>query len=234
MARPGLDFWFEYASTYSYLSAMRIGELADDAGVDVRWRPFLLGPIFKAQGWETSPFNLFPEKGRYMVRDMQRICARRGLPFRLPKPFPQNGLYAARAAMLGAGEGWIPRFTRAVFMAEFGAGADISAMNVLAACLENAGADATEVLGRISEDGIKNLLRAHTEEARALGVFGAPTFVVGGDELFWGDDRLEQALQWATRPQDGEQASAGNSEQERDNRSQGKQESGRSQKPGVA
>ena len=74
MAVPTLDFWFEFASTYSYPAAMRIAPLAKVAGVTVHWRPFVLGPIFKAQGWTTSPFNLYPAKGRNMWRDLERIC----------------------------------------------------------------------------------------------------------------------------------------------------------------
>jgi 2-hydroxychromene-2-carboxylate isomerase len=74
-----LDFWFEFASTYSYLAAMRIGPLAESAKVEVRWRPFLLGPIFKAQGWDNSPFNIYPAKGRYMWRDMERLASAQGL-----------------------------------------------------------------------------------------------------------------------------------------------------------
>jgi 2-hydroxychromene-2-carboxylate isomerase len=93
-----LTFWFEFASTYSYLSAMRIEDLAAKAGVSIVWRPFLLGPIFKSQGWETSPFNLYPAKGRYAMRDIERIAKERGLPFRLPDHFPQNSLLAARLA----------------------------------------------------------------------------------------------------------------------------------------
>ena len=93
-----LDFFFEFASTYSYPAAMRVGELARSAGVRVRWRPFLLGPIFKSQGFDTSPFNVFPAKGRYMWHDLARICENLGLPFRRPEPFPQNGLLAARGA----------------------------------------------------------------------------------------------------------------------------------------
>src|SRR5262245_51053650 len=71
---PMLDFWFDFASTYSYPAATRISPLAAIAGVTIRFRPFLLGPIFKAQGWETSPFNLYPAKGRYMWRDLERLC----------------------------------------------------------------------------------------------------------------------------------------------------------------
>jgi 2-hydroxychromene-2-carboxylate isomerase len=74
MAGPALDFWFDFASTYSYLAAVRIRPLAAQTGVSVRFRPFLLGPIFKAQGWDTSPFNLYPVKGRHMWRDLERLA----------------------------------------------------------------------------------------------------------------------------------------------------------------
>ncbi|MEM9127969.1 MAG: DsbA family protein, partial [Pseudomonadota bacterium] len=94
-----VQFWFEYASTYSFLSAMRIAETAAQRNVDVEWCPFLLGPIFAEQGWTTSPFNIYPAKGRYMWRDMQRICAARNLPLQKPDPFPQNSLIVARLAL---------------------------------------------------------------------------------------------------------------------------------------
>src|SRR5215475_14160686 len=112
MPRPVLDFWFDFASTYSYLAAMRIGPLAQKADVRVRFRPFLLGPFFKAQGWTTSPFNLYPAKGRHMWRDLERSCAELQLPFRRPDPFPQNSLLAACVALAGLdrlGRGLLPR-----------------------------------------------------------------------------------------------------------------------------
>lgn len=195
---PRLDFWYEFASTYSYLSAMRIAALADEAGVQVRWRPFLLGPILKKQGWTTSPFREQRDKGRYMVRDIARLCAARGLDFKLPANFPQNGLNAARLALIASDEGWADAFTRAVFSAEYAQGKDIAEEKVLAACLAQAGQDPDRLLARIARQEIKDRLRAQTMEAMSLGIFGAPTFITPHGEMFWGDDRLEQALAWAT------------------------------------
>src|ERR1700757_3216201 len=101
-----IDFWFDFGSTYSYPAALRIAPLAQAAGVSVRFRPFLLGPIFKAQGWSTSPFNLYPAKGRHMWRDLERSCAELQLAFRRPDPFPQNSLLAARVALVGLDQPW--------------------------------------------------------------------------------------------------------------------------------
>src|SRR5581483_2879512 len=110
-----LDFWFDFASTYSYPSAMRIVPLARDAGVTIRFRPFLLGPIFKAQGWDNSPFNVYEAKGRYMWRDLERLCADLSLPFRKPDPFPQHSLLAARTALAALEQDFGDDFCRAVF-----------------------------------------------------------------------------------------------------------------------
>lgn len=115
MLRGQLDFWYDFASPYSYLSALRIADAAAHAGVAIVWRPFLLGPIFQSQGWTTSPFNLYPAKGRYMVRDISRIAAARGHAFQMPAVFPANGLAAARIAIAADDHGWTPRFSRAVF-----------------------------------------------------------------------------------------------------------------------
>ncbi len=194
---PRLEFWYEFASNYSYLSVMRISGLAKQAGVEVTWRPFLLGPIFKSQGWDTSPFNLYPVKGRYMIRDMQRLAESRGLPFVMPPTFPANGLKAARLALIGADEGWIEPFTRAVFEAEFGRGEDIAQPAVIEKALSGLGLDSASLLARAEEPEIKQRLKDQTAEASSRGIFGAPSFITEDGELFWGDDRLEQALAWA-------------------------------------
>lgn len=192
-----LTFWFEFASTYSYLSAMRIEAMAEAAGVDIVWKPFLLGPIFKEQGWDTSPFNIYPAKGRYMVRDMERIATARGLKFRLPDPFPQNGLLAARLALVGLEEGWAPKFVKDIYIAEFADGRDISCDATLAAVLQASAVHVENALSRARTQEIKEKLRENTAEAKTAGIFGAPSFVINNGELYWGDDRLEQALHGA-------------------------------------
>src|SRR3984893_10570374 len=128
---PRLDFWYEFASTYSYLAAMRIEPLAKVAGVELRWRPFLLGPIFKAQGMETSPFNLYPLKGKYLWRDMARWSETLKLPkFVSPKTFPAHPLAASRIA-LALDDAARPDFTRAVYRAEITEGKGIAAAPTL-------------------------------------------------------------------------------------------------------
>jgi len=198
-----IDFWYEFASTYSYPTAMRIERLAADQGVTVRWRPFLLGPIFKAFGWNDSPFNIYAAKGRYMWRDLARVCEADGLPLKLPPVrFPQNGLKAARLALAGEKDGWTPQFTRAVFKANYAEQKDISDEATLAAILETLGVDAAAAFAAANAPETKEALKAQTAEAQARGLFGAPSFTVGDTracELFWGNDRLEAALAWAKR-----------------------------------
>ena len=136
-----IEFWYDFASTYSYLTAMRIEPLAKAAGVRVAYRPFLLGPIFKAQGLTTSPFAANPVKGSYMARDIGRIAADRGLVFHIPDPFPAHSLAAARIAMVAEAEGWIDPFTHAVFAAEFASREDIAATDVLIRIVSGLGHD---------------------------------------------------------------------------------------------
>lgn len=192
-----LDFWFEFASSYSYPAAMRIEAVAAAKGVAVTWRPFLLGPIFAGLGVTDSPFNLNPTKGRYMVRDLERTCAALALPFKLPSGFPRNGLLGARVAIALDPEAR-PDFAKALYRLEFGEGADIADETVVAEALRRAGLD-VEHVARAADPEVKQALREATEEAKALGVFGAPSFLTQRNELFWGNDRLEDALDWALK-----------------------------------
>ncbi len=197
MASPTLRFWFDFASSYSYLTAMRIETLCGERRIALDWKPFLLGPIFQAQGLTTSPFNVFPAKGRYMWRDMQRQCAKYGLPLRRPSVFPRTGLKAARLCCAYSYAPWLGDFIRGVFHANFAEDAEIAEDAVLAAVLERIGQPAAS-LERASDPAVKAALKQRTEQARALDIFGAPTFLVAGD-LYWGNDRLEDALDYAVR-----------------------------------
>jgi len=194
---PVLDFWFEFSSTYSYLAAMRIEDLAKRAGVDVNWRPFLLGAIFKAQGWETSPFNIFSDKGKHMWRDLERLTKAQGLTFRRPEPFPQSGLLPARLALTRTVEPRKPAFCRAVYLAEFAEDRQIADASTMTDILRALDLDATAALEEAQTEAVKLKLREETAEAQKLAVFGAPTFITSDGELFWGNDRLEYALAWA-------------------------------------
>jgi 2-hydroxychromene-2-carboxylate isomerase len=190
-----IEFWFEFASTYSYPAAMRVEDVARRHDCRVAFRPFLLGPIFHAQGWNDSPFNIYPAKGRYMWRDLERIAAELAIPFRKPSQFPRNGLLAARVASVADSAAWIPQFVRNVYTANFASDLDISERDVLLDCLTSLVPDPQSILAAAVEEGAKTRLRQNTQCAVELGIFGAPTFVVD-DELFWGNDRLETALNW--------------------------------------
>ena len=196
MSTKTLDFWFEFASSYSYLAVMRIEPLARAAGVTVKWRPFLLGPVFLSLGWNDSPFNIYPPKGRYMWRDLARLAARYELPFKVPSRFPRNGLLAARVALAGADEAWIGDFARAAMRANFAEDRDIADPAVIRAILADLGLPADALLEQAASADTKLALRSQTERACELGLFGAPSFITPDGELFWGNDRLEDALDW--------------------------------------
>lgn len=190
-----LTFWFELASTYSYLSAMRIDAMAETAGVEVTWRPVPLGPIFGAQGWTTSPFEIYPAKGRYMWRDMERLCTARGLPFAKPDLFPQNSIHAARVALAALETPQGRAFCKALYTAQFARGANIAERVTLEAALRDVGLP-VEMVEAAADPARKAELKACSNAAAKLGLFGAPSFTVG-DELYWGDDRLAEALDFA-------------------------------------
>ncbi len=189
-------YWYEFASTYSYPATMRIAAAAEAADVALLWRPFLLGPLMREQGLADSPFNLFPVKGRYMWNDVARLCAAQGLAWQRPSSFPRNGLLAARVAILGQDEAWCEPFSRAVYAANFTADRDIADPEVIAAILSALDLDTEALLAAARSPENKQRLAEQTAEAGRLGIFGAPTLVVA-NELFWGGDRIDAALERA-------------------------------------
>jgi 2-hydroxychromene-2-carboxylate isomerase len=192
-------FWFEFASTYSHIAAQRVEELAKERGVALAWRPFLLGPIFQAKGWTTSPFLIDPVKGAYMWRDMQRLSARMGLPLVKPPVFPARSMTAARMAIQIQDGPEMAAFVRAIYLAEYVEGLDIAETAVLLGVAKAVGLDGEELMAGAAGDGVKAKLKAQNDEAVALGLFGAPSITTRG-EIFWGNDRIEEALDWAQEP----------------------------------
>ena len=196
---PEIEFWFEFGSNYSYLSVMRIEDTAARRGVTVKWKPFLLGPIFKSLGWESSPFVLQKEKGEYVWQDMARLCHKYGLPWTRPTTFPRLALLPMRVALLGAEQPWMADYCRMTMMLNFAEDQDINAPEQVAGILTELGLPAGRIIDEAQGEANKLLLRQQTETARARGIFGAPTFFVRG-EMYWGNDRLDDALSAAARP----------------------------------
>ena len=190
-----LEFWFEFASTYSHVAAQRIEAVARAAGVSVVWKPFLLGPIFRKQGWNDSPFNIYPAKGVYMWTDMERQCAKHGVPFRKPSAFPRASLLATRIGLaLDSSPQRVAEFSRRVYLANFHEDVDTTNDDIVRGLLRSMGwPDAEAVLVQATSAETKERLRQRGDEAFERGIFGAPTFLVGS-ELYWGNDRLEEAL----------------------------------------
>lgn len=192
-----LEFWFEFGSNYSYLSVMRIEALASAAGVRLAWKPFLLGPIFRDLGMDDSPFVLNPVKGRYAWIDLQRQARKYALELRMPSQFPRVALLPMRVAVLGANESWMGAFCKRVMVQNFAEDRDINDIANVRKALAGLVHDPDAIIAAAQGEDNKLRLRAQTEEAKRRGLFGAPTFMVG-DEMFWGNDRMEDAITFAS------------------------------------
>ena len=199
MEKPRLEFWFEFASTYSYIAASRIEDLCANAGVRLAWKPFLLGPIFALQGWNTSPFVTNPLRGAYMWRDMERLTAKYGLRWNKPSVFPRNTILAARVAAAFEDAPWMGSYVVRAFEANFADDADLNDEATVRALLNGVGCDADAIVRGALEEPLRNRIRENTDRAIALGIMGAPNCVVDG-ELFWGEETLEDAISWAITP----------------------------------
>jgi len=188
-----IEFWFDFGSNYSYLTAMRIDDLAGSLGIKVAWKPFLLGPIFQSFGWESSPFVLQKEKGEYTWKDMERQARKFGVAWIKPTTFPRRAILPTRVAVLGSNESWIGDYVRATMVRNFVEDKDLDTEDAVREVLTAINVNADLVIAQAQSDENKQRLRHATETAAKLGVFGAPMFFVG-DEMFWGNDRLEDAL----------------------------------------
>ena len=194
MASP-IGFWFDFSSPYGYVAAERIGDIAARHGRDVRWRPILLGPVFKAVG--TAPLTMLPIKGEYSKRDFARTARRLAIDFRLPEKFPVGTQVAARAFYLidDADPARAADFARRTYRAYFAQGRDIADPSVVLAIASEAGVDSASLAEPLKGDAVKERVRLEVEAAMAAGVFGSPFFIVDG-EPFWGNDRLPDLEEW--------------------------------------
>jgi len=195
MAVPVIDFWFTMGSTYSYLSVARLAEVARATGARFHWRPFHLLVIL--QEMKHVPFADKPAKMTYMWRDLERRAGLYGIPVKVPAPYPaKQSVVANLVATVGMREGWGEAFVREAYRRWFTLGQETGGEPNLSESLRTIGQDAPRVLALANGEEAKAALSAETDAARDLGIFGSPTFSIGR-ELFWGDDRLEDAVSWA-------------------------------------
>jgi 2-hydroxychromene-2-carboxylate isomerase len=192
-----LDFYFFPGSTYTYLTANRIDRLAAEAGVAVRWRPYNLRAILLETG--VVPFPPGSAKRRYMWRDIERRAASLGIRYtREPRHPVDPTLISLRVAMVAAQQGWCSEFTKAYYRSWFLDDRPAGLDDNMPGLLKSLDRDPEEVLALANDESFKATLDASADEARRIGLFGSPHFVVR-DEVFWGDDRLEDALAWAKK-----------------------------------
>jgi 2-hydroxychromene-2-carboxylate isomerase len=185
-----LEFFFDYGSPYSYLADSGLGALAERTGAEVRYRPMLLGGVFKATGNQSPVANPCEAKRSYAALELQRWIAHLGVPFRGNPHFPINTLLLMRTAVAAQRAGVFEPFHRVVYPAFWAEGENLGEPEVVTRVVEKAGLDAHALLEAAGDPDVKAELRANTEEAVARGAFGAPTFFVEG-EMFFGNDRLD-------------------------------------------
>lgn len=191
-----LDVYFDFSSPFAYLGCSQVAAVAARTGARVAWHPVVLGGLFKNIGTPDVPLFTFSQaKQRHVARDLERWAAHWGIPYRFPTRFPVRTIEALRVFLALPAERR-DAYRDAVFRAYWAKDRDIADPSVLAACVGDE-AVAREALERAKAGAVKTALHEETNAAAARGVFGAPTFVVDGKDLYWGQDRLslvEEAL----------------------------------------
>lgn len=189
-------FYYDFNSPYAYLAAHRVDEVLP---VRARWEPIAFGGLIRQIGkvpWSLQP-SPEPERGR---RECERRTAALGLPLRWPEGWPDRNysILVLRAALIAAEHDRLREFSLAAFRRGLGEGGDLRDLGTVLACARDAGIDRDAVARGVEEPEVKRRLRDATDAAIARGVTGVPTVAVG-DDLFWGDDRLEDAAAALTR-----------------------------------
>lgn len=192
-----IDYWFDYSCPYAYLGSSQIEALAARTHAHLRWQPMLLGGVFRAVGTPQNLSNILsPAKARHNELDMERWAELFGVSLSMPSAHPMRTVEALRATLLS---GIDPRVIHGFYRAYWIKNEPISSPEVLRAVLTEAGHDAGAILDRLEDPAIKGDLRARTDRAIALGVFGAPAIIVDERDLFWGQDRLHFVEKLLTR-----------------------------------
>ena len=194
MTKPQIDFFYFFGSGYAYLSVMRIEKVADHAGVAVRWRPFSVRALMRENN---IGLRDQPGKMRYIWRDIERRARWHGIPFEKPPIWPTDpDELANRVAVVAFAEGWGREYTKASFRSWYLDGQPLGEPEALHQVLASLDKNAVETVAKANSAEAHAAYAAETEAARKLGIFGSPAFVADG-EVFWGDDRLEEAIAWA-------------------------------------
>jgi len=190
-----IDFYFDFSSPYGYLAAQSVDGLGERQGVEVRWRPILLGAVFKTTG--AAPLVDLPLKGDYARCDMARSARRLGVPFTFPPNFPFSSVAASRAFSWLADQdpAQARRFAKAIYRAVFGEGREMESPDSVAGEAAKLDLDPEALKAALQDKGVKDRLRREVEAAVAKGVFGSPFFLVDG-EPFWGHDRMHDVEEW--------------------------------------
>jgi 2-hydroxychromene-2-carboxylate isomerase len=188
-----IEFFFDCSSPWTWLAFRNLQPIARELGVEVRWRPVLVGGIFNAVNPSVYEFRErgVPAKQAYLRKDLQDWARRAGLTIRFPPTvFPVNSVKAMRGCLLLEAEGRLLPFAEAVFEAYWTRDRDISQDSVLAELCERVGVEPERFLAGIARPEVKSALKANTDEVIARGGFGSPTMFVGGDDMYFGNDRL--------------------------------------------
>jgi 2-hydroxychromene-2-carboxylate isomerase len=202
-----LECFFDCSSPWTYLGFHNVQPLAAELGVDIDWRPILVGGLFNTINPSVyqARENPVPAKARYMVKDLADWARQSGIEITWPPSvFPVNSVKAMRGCLVAAREEKLVPYARAAFEAYWGADKDISRDDVLVGIARQAGLDPAALAAAMAEPAVKDQLKANTEELARRGGFGSPTFFIGGD-MYFGNDRMPLIRAALTRLQQTEQ-----------------------------
>ncbi len=193
-----IDFYFDFSSPYGYFASTKIEDLAAELDRKVKWKPILLGPMFKASS--SAPLTEIPLKGEYSRHDFERTARLFDIPYQQPEPFPIGTVHAARSLLflLQHNEALAIKFAHRLFRAYFVEQKNIGDANIVLELAGQTGIDTADLAAGMALEEIKTLLKAEVDAAISRGVFGSP-FIFVDDEPFWGFDRFDYIRKWMAK-----------------------------------